>query len=374
MKLLQISAAILLSCNAFSISAAEEAQSWVDTFLEELGSSEDIDVSKGVDWAVLPGPFANPEQGFGIGIAAVGLYSPLENKDSAPLSTINITGYGSTSGSYGVGVNNRTYFENDDLRLLVEAKASHTPEYYWGVGKQAAEVDSNKTLVEAQILGFTPKVAYQFLQNTYFLIGMDMESHRKLSSDTNLLLQDQLKDTFLSAATISVEYDSRDFELNAHKGLLFSVNWNAYRTDFGSDYDFDEVTVNYRQYYKMTSDTVLAWEVYAQDIQGDILWFALSALGSDKRMRGYYSGQYRDNSQLSSQLEIRHQFNQRHGMVAWAGGGNVAENYQELLDSKWLPTYGIGYRFAFKPRVNVRLDYGFGKDSQAVYFQINEAF
>lgn len=374
MKLSKISMAVLLSCYAFSISAAEEPQSWVDTFLEELGSSEDIDVSKGVDWAVLPGPFANPEQGFGIGIAAVGLYSPLENKDSAPLSTINITGYGSTSGSYGVGVNNRTYFENDDLRLLVEAKASHTPEYYWGVGKQAAEVDSNKTLVEAQILGFTPKVAYQFLQNTYFLIGMDMESHRKLSSDTNLLLQDQLKDTFLSAATISVEYDSRDFELNAHKGLLFSVNWNAYRTDFGSDYDFDEVTVNYRQYYKMTSDTVLAWEVYAQDIQGDIPWFALSALGSDKRMRGYYSGQYRDNSQLSSQLEIRHQFNQRHGMVAWAGGGNVAENYQELLDSKWLPTYGIGYRFAFKPRVNVRLDYGFGKDSQAVYFQINEAF
>lgn len=374
MKLLTISTTVLLGCCTFSISAKEEPQSWVDTFLEELGSSEDIDVSKGVDWAVLPGPFANPEQGFGIGVAAVGLYSPLETPDSAPLSTISITGYGSTSGSYGVGVNNRTYFENDDLRLLVQAKASHTPEYYWGVGKHAAEIDSNKTLVEAQILGFTPKVAYQFLPNTYFLFGADMESYRKLSSDADTLKQSELEDTFLSAATVSVEYDSRDFELNAHTGMLFSVNWNAYRTEFGSDYDFDEVTVNYRQYYKMTSDTVLAWEVYAQDVQGDIPWFALSALGSDKRMRGYYSGQYRDNSQVSSQVELRHQFNQRHGMVAWVGGGNVADSYQELLDSQWLPTYGIGYRFAFKPRVNVRLDYGLGKNSQAVYFQINEAF
>ncbi|MCP3699857.1 MAG: BamA/TamA family outer membrane protein [Aliivibrio sp.] len=373
MKLLNIPTAVLLSCCAISISAKEQ-QSWVDTFLEELGSSEDIDVSKGVDWAVLPGPFANPEQGFGIGVAAVGLYSPLEDKDSAPLSTVSITGYGSTSGSYGIGINNRTYFENDDLRLLVQAKASHTPEYYWGVGKQAAEIDSNKTLVEAQILGFTPKVAYQFLPNAYVLFGADMESYRKLSSDTDTLNQSELEDAFLSAATLSVEYDSRDFELNAYKGMLFSINWNTYRTEFGSDFDFDEITVNYRQYYKMTSDTVLAWEIYAQDIQGDAPWFALSALGSDKRMRGYYSGQYRDNSQLSSQLEVRHQFNQRHGMVAWVGGGNIADSYQGLLGSKWLPTYGIGYRFAFKPRVNVRLDYGLGKNSQAVYFQINEAF
>lgn len=44
---------------------------------------------------------------------------------------------------------------------------------------------------------------------------------------------------------------------------------------------------------------------------------------------------------------------------------------------KWkqtLPTYGIGYRWEFKNRVNVRLDYGFGKGVSAFYFGINEAF
>jgi outer membrane protein assembly factor BamA len=61
-----------------------------------------------------------------------------------------------------------------------------------------------------------------------------MESYRDLSSDTEVLAQSDLENTFLSAATVSVEYDSRDFELNAHEGMLFSVNWNAYRTEFGS--------------------------------------------------------------------------------------------------------------------------------------------
>jgi outer membrane protein assembly factor BamA len=374
MRLIGFLTVVIFSACTFSISAKQKPEGWVDTFLEELGSSETIDVSKGIDWAVLPGPFANPEQGFGIGIAAVGLYSPTAPTEGTPLSTINITGYGSSSGSYGVGVNNRTYFDNDDLRLLVEAKASHTPEYYWGVGRTAAETDSNKTLVEAQILGFSPKVAYQFLPNTYVLIGLDMESHRKQSADTDLLPSDDLADRFLSASTLSLEYDSRDFELNAQKGMLFSVNWNAYREEFGSDFNFDKITINYRQYYALSDATIIAWEVFGEDVEGDAPWFALSSLGSDKRMRGYYSGQYRDNTQLSGQIEFRHQLTQRHGMVAWIGGGNVGDSFNALFDSKWLPTYGVGYRFAFKPRVNVRLDYGLGKNSQAIYFQINEAF
>jgi hypothetical protein len=39
-----------------------------------------------------------------------------------------------------------------------------------------------------------------------------------------------------------------------------------------------------------------------------------------------------------------------------------------------LPNYGIGYRWEFKKRVNVRLDWGFGKRQMGVIFSINEAF
>jgi hypothetical protein len=39
-----------------------------------------------------------------------------------------------------------------------------------------------------------------------------------------------------------------------------------------------------------------------------------------------------------------------------------------------LPTLGAGYRFEFKPRMNVRLDLGFGRNSAGFYFQMGEAF
>ncbi len=97
-------------------------------------------------------------------------------------------------------------------------------------------------------------------------------------------------------------------------------------------------------------------------------------LGSDERMRGYYQGRYRDKNVVSSQLEYRRQLTWRHGVVAWVGAGTMGPSIDSLNDGRWLPSAGVGYRFEFKPRVNIRLDYGIGKGSSGFYFQVGEAF
>lgn len=122
-----------------------------------------------------------------------------------------------------------------------------------------------------------------------------------------------LEDSISSAAVLALEYDSRDFEPNPESGRLLSMEWASYREAFGSDNNYDRVTLNYREYQRLSPDSILAWDVYGQGVTGDVPWYAYSELGSDKRMRGYYIGQYRDNYQLSAQVEWRHQFNARHG-------------------------------------------------------------
>lgn len=248
------------------------------------------------------------------------------------------------------------------------------PGYYWGVGRDAAESSNNKTKQQAQILRVTPKVSYQFLPETYATIGWDFQRYTDQESDGPLLMGAALEDSISSAAVLALEYDSRDFEPNPESGRLLSMEWASYREAFGSDNNYDRVTLNYREYQRLSPDSILAWDVYGQGVTGDVPWYAYSELGSDKRMRGYYIGQYRDNYQLSAQVEWRHQFNARHGMVTWVGAGNVASDVDGLFDRSWLPTAGIGYRFAFKPRINVRFDFGIGKDSSGFYFHINEAF
>ncbi|MFN1581372.1 BamA/TamA family outer membrane protein [Vibrio rotiferianus] len=364
--------ALLSSSYAFAMEKDES--SLMDDILTKLGSSETVDESKLIDWGVLPGPFVNPEQGFGIGVAAVGLYTPYDWQKGEPYSTVTVTSYGSTSGSYGLGLNNRTYLKNDKVRLLGEAWISHTPGYYWGIGSQAAENENNKVQYEGQRLQLSPKIAVEVAPNTYAKLGWQWQSFSKVDGVEGDILPSEVADASSSGVLVGMEYDTRDFEPNPMRGQFLDVEWIANRDSLGSDEDYDNLVANYRVYQQWSDTTIIAMEVYSQSIFGDAPWFDYAQLGDDQRMRGYYQGQYRDKHQLSTQVEIRHTIAGRHGVVGWLGAGNIAPTYHELFENSWLPTVGVGYRFAFKARINVRVDLGVGKDSTGFYFQINEAF
>ncbi len=365
---------VSIGLSPLSANAAEPTNGWFEQLLEDLGSSETVDHSKAIDWGVLPGPFVNPEQGFGIGMAAVGLYTPAGWLRSDPYSTLTVSSYVSTSGSYGLGVNNRTYLKQDRIRLLGEASISHTPGYYWGVGKSAAESDQTKIQYDAQRLLLSPKVALEIAPSTYLKLGWQWQTYTNVEGLDGDILPAEMQDATSSGSLVGIEYDTRDFEPNPQRGQFIDIEWIANRTELGSDSDYDNLTANIRHYQMWSKDTIIAMEIYSQSILGDAPWFDYALLGDDQRMRGYYQGQYRDKNQISTQLEVRHTINGRHGVVAWLGAGNVAEYYHQLFESDWLPTVGVGYRFAFKARINVRVDFGVGKDSTGFYFQINEAF
>ncbi|WP_253649971.1 BamA/TamA family outer membrane protein [Vibrio sp. Y29_XK_CS5] len=364
--------ALLSSSSAFAMQ--QDESSLMDDILTKLGSSETVDESKLIDWGVLPGPFVNPEQGFGIGVAAVGLYTPYDWQKGDPYSTVTVTSYGSTSGSYGLGLNNRTYLKNDKVRLLGEAWISHTPGYYWGIGSQAAENENNKVQYEGQRLQLSPKIAVEVAPNTYAKLGWQWQSFSKVDGVDGDILPSEVADATSSGVLVGMEYDTRDFEPNPMRGQFLDIEWIANRDSLGSDEDYDNLVANYRVYQQWSDTTIIAMEVYSQSIFGDAPWFDYAQLGDDQRMRGYYQGQYRDKHQLSTQVEIRHTIAGRHGVVGWLGAGNIAPTYHDLFKSSWLPTVGVGYRFAFKARINVRVDLSVGKDSTGFYFQINEAF
>lgn len=363
----------LLSASAMADTTTGE-QGWIDQLLAELGASETVDTSKLIDWGVLPGPFVNPEQGFGIGVAAIGLYTPTGWQQNNPLSTLKLTSYASTSGSFGLGVENRTYLAGDSLRLLANAGISFSPSYYWGIGKQAAENEQAKTAYDAQILRFEPKLAVEIFPNGYLIGGWSYQQLSSIDADPGAFTEADQADSQASGLLIGLEYDSRDFEPNPASGHLLTLEWIGYDKTLGSDHDYQRLTANARTYWQLDSQSLLAIDAFGQFLDGDIPWYGYSEIGNASRMRGYYEGQYRDRTQLAAQIEWRRQLSGRHGMVAWAGAGNIAPSASKLFSDSWLPTVGVGYRFAFKARVNIRVDLGVGKDSTGFYFQVNEAF
>jgi outer membrane translocation and assembly module TamA len=98
-------------------------------------------------------------------------------------------------------------------------------------------------------------------------------------------------------------------------------------------------------------------------------------------MRGYYFGRYRDNNQLTAQVEFRFlpipfKFTDRIGAAVFAGTGTVFNKVNNLDVSNLTVSAGAGLRFLLFPKKDIwtRLDYAFTREGTGFYLIIGESF
>lgn len=357
-------------CLAWSLPSHEQLDSW----LARAGGS----TGSGTSWNILPGLFYTPELGPGIGGAIAGQYHPSSDDTVSQNSTLSFSGYVSATGAAGINLNNYAFFAQDTWRFFLDGSLSNTPTYYYGQGFYAGEHGGHKQKYTSRTLTLHPVIYRKLTGHTYFGLGwaLDLQYAAKTDKSGPLLIENtpQGKSVFSSGVSMALILDDRDFVPNPRTGQLAEIHFTRYTPETGSDARFDEYTLHYSHYHALSNKTVLAWELNGDFSRGDVPWNMLPLLGDNHRMRGYYEGRYRDRNVVSGQAELRRRLTWRHGIVGWLGAGTMAPSLHETGHRHWLPSAGIGYRFEFSPRMNVRLDYGVGRGSSGFYFQTGEAF
>lgn len=351
---------------------------WIDGLLENLGADGEYNQDKLIDFSVLPGPFYNPEMSFGVGVSAIGLYQVDKNDEVSQLSSLIINGFASANGALGVAVENKTFLQQDSLRFYVDAVISDAPEVYYGKGYHDNRQDSNKVTFDSRQLSLTPSLRKRISAQTFVGVGMDLSytAADDIDDGDSTIDSSALVESSRSIGiNLLANYDTRDSVLSPSSGRLVELNSQWYSKTFGSETDFNVQSLLYSEYLSVgEGGDVLAWQVHGRFTQGDVPWDQLSLLGGGGLLRGYNSGRYRDEQMLLAQVEYRLNLPGRHGMVFWGGAGGLAERVDQLSMDELLPTAGIGYRFSVKPKVNLRLDMGFGNGDSGFYFNVNEAF
>ena len=184
---------------------------------------------------------------------------------------------------------------------------------------------------------------------------------------------------------IFAQYDTRDVTFNASKGIFIKAEAKWYPQWLGNTRrNFGRFTLTFDFYQKLWKGAIFAYDLYADCTAGTPSWHMYAKMGGMERMRGYYEGRYRDKRLVETQIELRQKIYRRHGIVGWIGGGQVWGTDKFRWDNT-LYSFGCGYRFEFKNRMNIRLDYGWGvygnhnlpwdrKRSSAFLFTASEAF
>lgn len=173
-----------------------------------------------------------------------------------------------------------------------------------------------------------------------------------------------------------VTYDTRDNVVNAYSGMLFEVSSYVFDERLGGNFNFSTVNLTFNKYWELKENHILALNAVSVLNFGRIPFLDMAKVGNDDILRGYASNRFRDNHFAGLQLEYRFPVWRRFGMVVFTGVGDVFRTANDIKMSSLKYSFGSGIRYAIntKERLNVRLDYGIGRSSDAFYIMLTEAF
>lgn len=341
--------------------------------IDYFQKSNDIDPHKKLDISFIGGPHYSSDTKLGLGLVASGLYRVDPTDLSISPSNVSIYGDFTTSGFYMLGIRGNTIFKDDNYRIDADMFFSSFPSKYWGIGYQSGRDDIYTKYKREDV-----QVKFDFLRKVarYTYVGATGIFQRVNGKDFDDIsfLNGESPHVTAGGFGFIFSYDSRDFIPNPYSGIYTKIEQTFYPKFLGSSNFYNRTEIIGRYYNEVWNNGVIAAEVQGIFNNGNIPWAMMVMVGSSHQMRGYYEGQYRDKKLIQSQVELRQKVYHRNGVAVWIGAGNVFSKFKDFEWKQTLPTYGLGYRWEFKNRINVRLDYGFGKGQSAFYFNINEAF
>lgn len=351
-----------------------EKKGLIKILSDYFANSNKKPITNKLDFSIIGGPHYSSDTKLGIGIIAAGVYRTDMQDTLLPPSNLSLYSDFSTVGFYMFGLRGTHIFPRDRFRFNYNTYFYSFPSYFWGTGYEMGRNDDNKSKYsrfQAQV-----KADFMFHLGSNFFAGpllqLDYVDAHKI--DRPELWNGERKSSFNSSVGVAVQYDSRDYLTDAHRGYYLRVEQRFSPAFMGNKMAFSTTMLQTSYYYPVWKGGVLAAQLRGNINYGDVPWGLMAVLGGSYSMRGYYEGRYRDKCSVDTQVELRQKIWKRNGIAIWAGAGEIFPKFSEFRMKNILPNYGVGYRWEFKSRMNIRLDLGFGKGQTGFIFNINEAF
>jgi len=326
-----------------------------------------------------PYAYYTPETEFAVGVGGIATFYTSDDVELRP-SKITLSGYYTTNEQYKVTLNPEFYFSRNRYFTGLKLTFGHFVDKFWGVGNDTPELGTERYVADRYGIELNMETPPLFFVSDRSGIVYDFEYSEIVDPEDNPYLGEDgvigSEGGLVSGLGASWVWDRRDHSFYPTKGDYHQFSTVVYTSAVGSEYTFWTFVHDDRRYITLGKDKVLALQFYITMAVGDAPFNKLPALGGQNRMRGFYEGRYRDHAYLMGQAEYRHVLSGRWGFVAFAAIGDVAPDITKFHGSSFKFAGGAGLRFLFdkEEKVNLRIDFGVGKDTSGVYFGLEEAF
>ena len=318
-------------------------------------------------------PISNPTVGLGLAGAVLYMHPKSNPKEDAPTSITGAFGMYTDTKSWAAGGFHDGYYLDDRIRFKIPVTHGEFNLKYYGTGENSPFRDNPIDYTGIGNL-FSPRISFELPINNWFLGGqyriIDLTTEfEDINSDTDTLgLNQRLQTAGFGIVSL---FDSRDSNLWPSNGnwLDFTATFNgAYA---GGDYEYLKTVVKWAQYFQLINSLVVVYRLDGQFVDGEAPFWDLSRI----RLRGYSSGQYLDDVALTAQAEIRWNIYRRWTVLAFAGGGRIANSFEDIGKADSNIAGGSGFRFmiAEKQKLSIGIDVAYSDSADvAIYFQVGD--
>lgn len=270
------------------------------------------------------------------------------------------------------------YFPREDNIVRFQASYSYYPDDFWGLGNHTAY--TAETPFSQKQWFINPQYLKRVHADMYLGVTYEFQHTGPVEhTPGDIIDQENIIGRYggnTSGIGPILSWDTRNNAYSPDKGHFAEIQYVYFPQFLGSDFKFTVLSIDLRQFIRLSAKEVLGVQGLGGLTFGNTPFRKLEELGGTDMMRGYYGGRYTDKCLQAYQVEYRRFLFWRFGMVLFAATGEVAPTVDKFELNGLHYTGGGGIRFALskEEKLNLRIDYGVAKHSNAFTVQLHEAF
>lgn len=328
-------------------------------------------------FVAVPIPISSPALGTGIVPVAAYIFPFSRNDKISPPSVVGGGGLFTSNGTQAFFGAGQLYLKENRYRITAAYFSGNLNYDVYGSGILSENKLPLKQDGKLFFGEFMRQVGWKFFVGPRFMTGKSTITLRP-SDETDVPPPPEVGiETNLTSLGFKVLRETVPNRFYPTSGTSFQFTGDFFSEALGSKYTFQSYKAIFNKYWSLDKKQVLAYNLYLCGTGGDAPFYGNCIYGANNELRGYTAGRYLTSYMAATQLEYRIALPKRFGLVAFGGVGEVIPGEDQPYGSqRFLPGGGGGIRFLLSKQyhVNLRVDYGIGRDGHTVGMSIGEAF
>ena len=323
-----------------------------------------------VGFMPIPIIITEPAVDNGLGIAGAFFHKPKADQmqpgsSNLILPNISVVGGAYTGNdSWFVGGGHLRNWSKDRFRYNVLAGYADINLDWYGNGNFPVPEDGLRYLVQGAMLDQTFLV--RIGESRWYMGAALRIVSNSVKFDLGLPIDlDPVEDMVVGASAVAL-YENLDFRLGPRKGFQAELKATVNNEAIGSDYDYEEVTWEMRQYFEFADKYFLAWRFDGATTSGDVPFY----MEPDIDLEGIAAMRYQGPTAATVEVRGGIDINPRWSLLAFAGAGKTADGLSELSSAETQSAYGAGFRYLLARKLGMRAGIDVAKGPEETYWYL----